>query len=138
MSHFTKCDLKMTNLDALKRALEDMELGFVEAAEGQTVSVRGYRGQTLDASLKIDMGTYDIGVVKNGDGTLDLVADWWGVETTKGVSEEEMKTRLRQRYAYHNVLMACEAKGYTVEEEVNQEDGSIQLVMRKWAAEGSP
>lgn len=136
MSHFTKCDLKMTNLEALKRALEDMELAFVEAAEGQSVSVRGYRGQTLDASLKIDMGTYDIGVVKNEDSTLDLVADWWGVETTKGVSEEEIKTQLRQRYAYHNVLMACEAKGYTVEEEVNQEDGSIQLVVRKWASEG--
>jgi len=138
MSHFTKCDLKMTNLEALKRALEDMELGFAEAGEGQSVSVRGYRGQTMDAALSISMGTYDIGVVRADDGTYDLVADWWGVETTKGVSEEEMKTRLRQRYAYHNVLMACEAKGYTVEEEVNQEDGSIQLVMRKWAAEGSP
>jgi hypothetical protein len=97
--------------------------------------VRGYRGQTLSADLKIDMGKYDIGVVKNDDGTLDLVADWWGVETTKGISEEELKTRLKQRYAYHNVLMACEAKGYSVEEEVNQEDGSIQLVVRKWAAE---
>jgi hypothetical protein len=134
MSHFTKCDLKMTNVEALKKALVDMELNVVEAAEGQSVMVRGYRGQTLEASLKIDMGTYDIGVVKNDDGTLDLVADWWGVETTKGVSEEELKTRLKQRYAYHNVLMACEAKGYSVEEEVNQEDGSIQLVVRKWTA----
>jgi len=135
MSHFTKCDLKMTNFEALKKALVDMELNVVEAAEGQSVVVRGYRGQTLEAALKIDMGTYDIGVVKNDDGTLDLVADWWGVETTKGVSEEELKTRLKQRYAYHNVLMACEAKGYSVEEEVNQEDGSIQLVVRKWAAD---
>lgn len=135
MSHFTKCDLKMTNVEALKKALADMELNVVEAAEGQSVVVRGYRGQTLEAALKVDMGTYDIGVVKNDDGTLDLVADWWGVETTKGVSEEELKTRLKQRYAYHNVLMACEAKGYSVEEEVNQEDGSIQLVVRKWAAE---
>ena len=135
MSHFTKCDLKMTNLEALKKALADMELAVVEAAQGQSVVVRGYRGQTLEAALKIDMGTYDIGVVQNDDGTLDLVADWWGVETTKGVSEEELKTRLKQRYAYHNVLMACEAKGYSVEEEVNQEDGSIQLVVRKWAAE---
>lgn len=135
MSHFTKCDLKMTNIEALKKALADMELDVVEAAEGQSVVVRGYRGQTLEASLKIDMGTYDIGVVKNDDGTLDLVADWWGVETTKGLSEEELKTRLKQRYAYHNVLIACEAKGYAVEEEVNQEDGSIQLVVRKWAAE---
>jgi hypothetical protein len=135
MSHFTKCDLKMTNVEALKKALADMELNVVEAEAGQQVVVRGYRGQTLSADLKIDMGTYDIGVVKNDDGTLDLVADWWGVETTKGVSEEELKTRLKQRYAYHNVLMACEAKGYSVEEEVNQEDGSIQLVVRKWAAE---
>jgi hypothetical protein len=136
MSHFTKCDLKMTNLEALKRALEEMQLAVVEAAEGQSVSVRGYRGQKLDAALSIDMGTYDIGVVRAEDGTYDLVADWWGVETTKGVSEEEMKTRLRQRYAYHNVLMACQAKGYEVEEEVNQEDGSVQLVVRKWASEG--
>lgn len=135
MSHFTKCDLKMTNLEALKKALADLELNVVEAAQGQSVVVRGYRGQTLEAALKVDMGTYDIGVVQNEDGTLDLVADWWGVETTKGVSEEELKTRLKQRYAYHNVLMACEAKGYSVEEEVNQEDGSIQLVVRKWAAE---
>ena len=135
MSHFTKCDLKMTNVEALKKALADMELNVVEAEAGQQVVVRGYRGQTLQADLKIDMGTYDIGVVRNEDGTLDLVADWWGVETTKGVSEEELKTRLKQRYAYHNVLMACEAKGYSVEEEVNQEDGSIQLVVRKWATE---
>ncbi|HEY8142421.1 MAG TPA: DUF1257 domain-containing protein [Kofleriaceae bacterium] len=135
MSHFTKCDLKMTNVEALKKALADMELNVVEAEAGQSVVVRGYRGQTLSADLKIDMGTYDIGVVKNDDGTLDLVADWWGVETTKGLSEEELKTRLKQRYAYHNVLMACEAKGYSVEEEVNQEDGSIQLVVRKWATE---
>ena len=135
MSHFTKCDLKMTNYEALKKALADMELAFQEAEEGASVSVRGYRGQTLDASLKIDMGTYDIGVVKQQDGTLDLVADWWGVETTKGVSEEELKTKLKQRYAYHNVLMACEAKGYSVEEEVNEEDGTINLVVRKWASE---
>ena len=135
MSHFTKCDLKMTNYEALKKALADMALQFQEAEEGASVSVRGYRGQTLDASLKIDMGTYDIGVVKQQDGTLDLVADWWGVETTKGVSEEELKTKLKQRYAYHNVLMACEAKGYSVEEEVNEEDGTINLVVRKWASE---
>jgi Protein of unknown function (DUF1257) len=136
MSHFTKCDLKMNNLDAIKRALQDLGLGFAEASGGQSVQVRGYRGQTMDATLSVSMGTYDIGVVGAGDGTYDLVADWWGVETSKGVSEEEFKSRLRQRYAYHNVLMACQAKGYEVEEEVNQEDGSIQLVVRKWAREG--
>jgi len=132
MSHFTKCELKMTNLEAIKLALEDLELEFTEAAEQQTVNVRGWRGQTMAAKLSVNMGKYDIGVVQNPDGTFDLVADWWGVETTKGLSEAELKNRLSQRYQYHNVKMACEAKGYSVEEELNEEDGSIQLVVRKW------
>src|SRR6266700_755124 len=107
MSHFTKCALKMTNLAALKKALADMQLKFTEAEQGQSVSVRGYRGDTLQAARCIDMGRYDIG------------ADWCGVETTKGVSEDEFKNTLSQKYQYHNVKQACEDKGYAVEEEVN-------------------
>jgi hypothetical protein len=125
----------MTNLAALKKALADMQLKFTEAEQGQTVSVRGYRGDKLQASMCIDMGRYDVGVVDNQDGTYDIVADWWGVETTKGVSEAEFKDTLSQKYQYHNVKQACEEKGYAVEEEVNEEDGSIRLVVRKWVSE---
>lgn len=132
MSHFTKCELKMTNLAALKKALADLQLKFQAAEEGQSVVVRGYRGDTLRAAMSIDMGQYDIGVIANADGTYDLTADWWGVETTKGVSEAEFKDLLSQKYQYHNVKMACEEKGYAVEEELNEEDGSIRLVVRKW------
>jgi uncharacterized protein YajQ (UPF0234 family) len=135
MSHFTKCALKMTNLAALKKALADMELKFNEAEQGQSVNVRGYRGDNLQAAISIDMGRYDVGVVAGENDTYDIVADWWGVETTKGVSEEEFKNTLSQRYQYHNVKQACEDKGYAVEEELNEEDGSIRLVVRKWAAE---
>jgi len=134
MSHFTKCDLKLTNLEAIKRALADLELAYKEAESEQGATVRGYRGQTLEAELSVDMGRYDIGVVKADDGTFDLVSDWWGVETTKGVTEEEFKQQLYQRYQYHNVKIACDAKGYTVEEEVNEEDGSVRLVVSKWGA----
>ncbi len=135
MSHFTKCELKMTNLEAVKRALEDLELSYQAAEAGQSATVRGWRGQTLDAELSIDMGKYDIGVVASEHGTYDLTADWWGVETTKGITEGEFKDQLSQRYAYHNVLMACEDKGYTVEEQRSEEDGSIQLVVRKWVSD---
>ncbi len=135
MSHFTKCALKMTNLAAIKKALEDMQLKFTEAEEGQSVSVRGYRGDKLQAAMSIDMGRYDIGVIQNEDGTFGVTADWWGVETTKGVSEAEFQDQLAQKYQYHNVKQACEEKGYAVEEEVNEEDGSIRLVVRKWVSE---
>ena len=135
MSHFTKCEMRLTNLAALKKALADLNLKFEAAEQGQSVTVRGYRGDTLQGAIKIDMGQYDIGVIANADGTYDLTADWWGVETTKGVSEAEFKDQLGQKYQYHNVKMACEEKGYAVEEEVNEEDGSIRLVVRKWVNE---
>ncbi len=133
MSHFTKCALKMTNLQAIKKALADMQLKFTEAEEGQSVNVRGYRGDKLAAAISIDMGRYDVGIVKGEHNTYEVTADWWGVETTKGVSEAEFQDQLAQRYQYHNVKQACEEKGYTVEEEVNEEDGSIRLVVGKWS-----
>ncbi len=135
MSHFTKCALKMTNLAAIKKALADLQLKFTEATENQGAMVRGYRGDSLQAAISIDMGRYDIGVVANAEGTYDLTADWWGVETTKGVSEEEFQHQLSQRYQYHNVKQACEEKGYSLEEELNEEDGSIRLVVRKWVSD---
>jgi hypothetical protein len=135
MSHFTKCALKMTNLAAIKKALEDLQLKFTEAEQGQSVTVRGYRGDKLQAAMSIDMGRYDIGVIENADGTYGVTADWWGVETTKGISEQEFQDQLAQKYQYHNVKQACEEKGYAVEEEVNEEDGSIRLVVRKWVSE---
>jgi hypothetical protein len=135
MSHFTKCDLKLTNLEAIKRAVEDMEYTVRMGEQGQKVVCRGYRGDTLQADIVIDMGTYDIGVVEAENGTYDLVADWWGVETTKGISEEEFKNKINQKYAYHNVKIACEGKGYTVEEETNEEDGTVNLIVRKWVSD---
>ena len=39
MSHFTKCELKMTNLAALKKALADLQLQFQDGTETQGVTV---------------------------------------------------------------------------------------------------
>ena len=50
-------------------------------------------------------------------------------------SQAEFETAVNQKYQYHNVKMACEEKGYAVEEELNEEDGSIRLVVRKWVSE---
>jgi len=132
MSHFTKCDLKITNLVALKRALADLGHVFTEATNEQGVEVRGYKGAKLNAEISIDMGKYDIGVVKAADGTYEIVADWWGVETTRGVQEAEFVEELNQKYAYQRVVMACEEQGYTLEEQKDEESGTISLSMKKW------
>ncbi len=132
MSHFTKCDLKITNLVALKRALDELGYKYVEASGEVGAQIRGYHGQKLSGELSIDMGKYDIGVVKQADGTYQMVADWWGIETTKGVYEKEFVEEVNQKYAYQRVVMACEEQGYSLEETKNEEDGTIALTMKKW------
>jgi len=131
MSHFTKCDLKVTNLVALKRALEELGHKMNVAEQGQSVEVRGWKGAKMNAEVSIDMGKYDIGVVQAKDGTYELVADWWGIETTRGTTEKDFVEEVNQRYAYQRVLQACEEQGYSLEQQ-SDEQGEINLVMKKW------
>ena len=86
------------------------------------VSRRAGKGERLDQSIR---AKYEqrFGV------------DLGHVRIYTGEFAEEFKHQLSQRYQYHNVKQACEDKGYAVEEEVNEEDGSIRLVVRKWVSE---
>ncbi|HEX6837481.1 MAG TPA: DUF1257 domain-containing protein, partial [Polyangia bacterium] len=70
MSHFTKVATKINDLVALKKALDQLGWKYKSSAEG--VEVRGWRGQTTKAEIAIDMGKYDVGVVKQADGTYAL------------------------------------------------------------------
>jgi len=130
MSHFTTVATKITSLECLRRALEKLKLKYTHAEEGAVV--RGWRGQTSLAELSINMGRYDIGVVKNEDGTYGLVADWWGVETTTGKTEREVVDEINREYAYQTVVLACEEQGYHIDEQSVAEDGTIKLSVSKW------
>ncbi len=133
MSHFTKCALKVTNLVALKRALAEMGLTFSEAEVGQHVYVRGYKGAKENADVVVNMGKYDIGFVKQEDGTYQMVADWWGIEVTGHGTQEEFEEKVNQQYAYQRVVIACEEQGYTMEETKTEETGTISVTLKKWA-----
>ncbi|MCC6620418.1 MAG: DUF1257 domain-containing protein [Deltaproteobacteria bacterium] len=129
MSHFTSVKTKIKNLACLIRALKDLNYEFVQAEEHQTVQVRGYQGQKTDAVMCIKASkTYDIGVKLNKEtGTYEFVADWWGVETTRGVTEEEFIKQLTRRYSYHVVKQEIEKKGWQVEEEEQGEQIHIKV-----------
>ena len=133
MSHFTSVKTKIRDLICLKRALDDLAYTYDEATDEQLVTGRGYQGETTEAVLSIRASkTYDIGVKATQDGTFEFVADWWGVETTRGVGEEEFIKKLTQRYSYHKVMEEIRKKGYTLEEEVSEDD-TIQLRVRTWS-----
>ena len=130
MSHFTKVATKINDLTALKKALD--QLGWKYQHDPAGVVVRGYRGQTMKAAIAIDMGKYDVGVVQQEDGNYSLEADWWGVETTKGLKEEEVVKELNAKYAYQRVVAAVEEQGYTIDTNAVQADGSVKLTVSKW------
>jgi hypothetical protein len=134
VSHFTSVKTKIRDLVCLERALKDLGYTFSKAENDQLVSVRGYQGETTDAVLSIHASkTYDVGVKLTADGTHEFVADWWGVETTRGVEEKEFIQKLTQRYSYHKVIAEIRKKGYTIDTEEQRDDETIQIRVRTWS-----
>ncbi len=130
MSHFTNVQTKIKNLVALKAALKDLGYEFVEDEQG--VEVRGYLGQKTKADLCVKASkTYDVGVQATAEG-YQFVADWWGVETTRGVTQEEFVKTVTQRYAYHVVMSEIARQGYTIETDEVKQDQTISITVRKW------
>lgn len=130
MSHFTNVQTKIKDLVCLKAALKDLGYEFTEAEQG--VEVRGYLGQKELAEISIRASkTYDVGVQKTAEG-YQFVADWWGVETTRGVTQEEFVKQVTQRYAYHKVLSEVAKQGYTIETDEVRTDKTISITVRKW------
>ena len=131
MSHFTKVKAKLRDLVALKKALEDLGYAYTENQAGEAV-VKGYQGDSTTALISIHASrTYDIGVQLQ-DEEVVLVADWWGVETTRGLTEEEFLKEIQQRYAYHKVMGELSARGYEILEETTGEDKRIRIKVRSW------
>ncbi len=130
MSHFTKVETKIKDLVSLRAALKDLGYEFADSETG--VQVRGYLDQSTSAEMSIRASkTYDIGVSLGTNG-YEFVADWWGVETTRGVTQEEFVKAVTQRYAYHKVLSEVAKRGYTVETEDVNADQTISITVRKW------
>jgi hypothetical protein len=123
MSHFTRIRTQLRDIETLRHALEDM--GY-QVEEGE---VRGFMHQRAQADIVVRMdGDYDIGFQKVGD-TITLVADFWGLR----IDREAFLQQVTQRYAYITVLDQSQAQGFQVVTQETQQDGSLRLVMQRWA-----
>ena len=129
MSHFSTVKTELRDRDALVAALGDM--GHAPTMGEQ--AVRGYRGQTVTAELVLSQPNgADIGFRLNPDsGSYELVAD---LELWKQpVPVERFLAQLSQRYALRSILAATAEEGFQVSEQTNHLDGSIELVVTRWA-----
>ncbi len=132
MSHFTTVQTKIHDVVMLRQILKDLGYAFTEAKEGEKLRVRGYQKQTAEADLVIHASrTYDIGVRVTPKG-VTFIADWWGVETTRGVDEQQFVRLVTQRYAQAKVKKELQKRGYTLAVEETTADQSIHIKVRKF------
>ena len=128
MSHFSKIQTSLKDLDLLKKSLNDLSIYW----EPELNQVRGYKDQTTFANIVIKQdNNYDIGFSWNGF-EYQLVADiqFW----QQSWSIELFLDRVSQRYAYNSIVESTSDQGFQTVNETVQEDGSIKLTLQKWNA----
>jgi hypothetical protein len=129
MSHFSTIKTELRDRQSLLEALEDLGHGPRQGS----LMVRGYRGQTVEAQLAVAQANgADIGFRLNPEtGSYELVTDLdlWD----QAVPVERFLAQLNQRYALRSILAATAEEGFQVSEQAQQQDGSIELVVTRWA-----
>ena len=128
MSHFSTVKTQLRKKEYLKQALVD--LGYVPN-EGKTL-VRGYRGQTVQAEMTVEMERgADIGFRWNeGSKAYELVTDLDLWKQT--IPVERFLAQVTQRYALNTVLDSTAQEGFQISEQKQNLDGSIELVVTRW------
>ena len=129
MSHFSTIKTELRDRQSLLEALEDLG----HAPRQGSLMVRGYSGQTVEAQLAVAQANgADIGFRLNPEtGSYELVTDLdlWN----QPVPVERFLAQLNQRYALRSILAATAEEGFQVSEQAQQQDGSIELVVTRWA-----
>ena len=133
MSHFTKVKTKIKNLNRLKKILQELDFSYEESMETSNIKIRGWNKEETEVLLKIKTGgSYSIGVIKNKEGFYEFVADWWGVETTSGLEQENFINKITRQYAYTTIIEKIRKKGYDLVTEEVDDSQNIRLVVRRW------
>lgn len=133
MSHFSRIKTQFRNHDALVASL--VELGF-DVRTGTTI--QGHRGQVnVDLAAKNRFG-HEIGFVKNSDGSFDMVGDWWGKggfrEAELARTLQRQAGKIQQEYSRRIVLEETQREGFSVIQQVEDEDGTLRIVVRRWVS----
>ena len=126
MSHFSSIKTQIRDLNALKKALSDMQVDW----KAGPYPVRGYKGDTRTAEVVIEQDNgYDVGFGWNGQ-EYELVADlqYW----KQPLTVNRFLSQVTQKYAINTVLSSTADQGFQVSEQVNNQDGTVRLVVQRW------
>ena len=125
MSHFTCVKTKIKKKDFLIKALNTLGYEAQENVLLDNPDDHDHKQWNVEVAV-----TNDVGFKRSQDGTLELVAelDAWDLD----VPVSRFIDKLTQQYAIENIKTQTVEKGYDVESEVKNLDGSVELVVTRW------
>lgn len=142
MSHVADVQMEVKDLDALKSVVADMGGTFVEGQrthkwygrfmndwEDTRAAANRRDPKTFgkcEHAIKVPGVDYEIGVVKTGDETFDLVYDSWGSGRGLEAKFGTGLVGLKQGYSVEVTRRELSRKGYRVTTE-RQQDGSVRI-----------
>ncbi len=121
MSHFTKITAEIKDLEALKRATDNMNLRF----ENNT-NCRYYYGSEFKEHVVKLPGKYDVAIEARGDGSYDINADFYGGHVEKFIGPRG--SELLRQYSIEKLKIEAKKNGYNVYE---AGEGKLKLMDKK-------
>lgn len=149
MSHVTKIDVQIKDLEALKDACEKIGLEFREGQKkykwygrhvGDYPLPEGFKKEDLgkcDHAIGIpgNKNAYEIGVVKQGD-SYTMLWDFWnggyGLEPVAGKDCENVVDAYTQEVAMNEATEFANQNGWVVEKEYDEETSETVIHLRKY------
>nr|QCI08319.1 hypothetical protein [Ptilothamnion sphaericum]QCI08344.1 hypothetical protein [Ptilothamnion sphaericum] len=122
MSHLSKIKTNISNLDVLKKTLNDIGLYYkMDVSLGDNICLSVYSDKSMNeiiCSFESDGFTYS------------LVADinLWNL----GANFNSFYEKFYQKYAYNIVIQQSNSSGFVRVSEKTMEDGSIHLLVQRW------
>ncbi|KPK66788.1 MAG: hypothetical protein AMS21_01140 [Gemmatimonas sp. SG8_38_2] len=124
MSHNTRIKTELRDLGCLRKAAK--ELGFTKFREKSAWA--GYGGgmtrNKADLVMSHPSSRYEVGVVKQADGTYTINTDFYG--NIGSIIGADAKI-LIQEWTKQTAIEAAQFDGFMVEEQVEEHTGTIRL-----------
>ena len=122
MSHFTKINSRIKNLEILKQTLDEMNIPWESDA-----NIIGWRGKRRKANIAINFnGEFKLGLTeKNGD--YDVVCDWYIMSRDDYTQWDKIQTQ----YALNTIKEQAQVQGWEIEN-IEQTSEGLKVVVGGW------
>lgn len=135
MSHFTSIKTQIKDKEALVKALADVGFNNIEVHE-TAKSLYGFQGdvrrETAEVIIRrqyIGSSSNDIGFKLQEDGQYQAIIS----EYDRHRYNQQWLGKVMQRYGYYTLVNSAQEQGFTVEEDEVMEDGTVRVVVARWA-----